>query len=133
MRPVIFIGFNDATDMTFLNHCISLLLEVSRKCKDFSQELTVKDLCKELVPLVKRVASIRKDIDVIKDAASKIVKTCDGVYAGVKIVFDEIVRLTGSVGSAGNLPKPGKFACPNCPRTFQNNKGLTLHAPNCVP
>ena len=91
MRPLIFAGFEDPSDLTFLKHCIDLLIEVSMKCSGLDRGNDVRD---RLAPLVKRVSSLRKEIDGIKECAGKIGKSCDSIYAAVTHVFDEIVSLT---------------------------------------
>ncbi|KAG2487755.1 hypothetical protein HYH03_013600 [Edaphochlamys debaryana] len=139
LKPVVFIGFDDPEDLTLLQYCVSLLLEVAEQCRSSVTSGTeeLRRVQGRLKPLVARVSALRKDVDGIKDAAGRIVKTCDGVYGSLALVFDEIARVAGA--SPRSLPqakapnsddKALPATCPSCGNAF-SPKGIKQHLAAC--
>jgi hypothetical protein len=96
--------------------------------------VTLRDMQRRLEPLVGRVRALRREIEGLRDGASRILRTCDHMWQGLTGIFEEFASMGLVQGNAGeeqrgSCVKPCE--CRGCGRSFQAPKGLARHQASC--
>jgi len=117
MRVVVFVGFGCSFDCSFgdsgdagadmtrtrmLEHCVRIVVEVGRACLNLAtSDSEVKDIRARLSPLVERVQGLLREVATIRDAAGRILKSCQGTQEAISVVLQEISGICGVSGVCG--------------------------------
>jgi HAMP domain-containing protein len=138
MRPLVFLGL--ALDLDCLGEAppvlefsVRVLLEAARTCRAMdSAAVTLRDMQRRLEPLVGRVRALRREIEGLKDGASRILRTCDHMWQGLTGIFEEFASMGLAKGAdARTSGSEQRCECRGCGRSFQAPKGLARHQASC--
>ena len=132
--PVCFVGFAGANidDLAFLQKCTAILLDVAASVSCMrGSERDVADMQRALRPNVAKLEKMRKEVESIKAAAGKIVKSCDHVYEGMAGILDEVERIVGHHHHVAKNNQVESWRCTGCGRSYASKRGLQVHAGKC--
>ena len=108
MRVVVFVGFDgsstqDGTGVDrMLEHCVRIVVEVGRSVlNSVTSDSEVKDIRARLAPLIERVQGLLREVATIRDAAGRILKSCQGTQEAISVVLQEISGICGVSGVCG--------------------------------
>jgi hypothetical protein len=157
MRVVVFVGFDgsstqDGTGVDrMLEHCVRIVVEVGRSVlNSVTSDSEVKDIRARLAPLIERVQGLLREVATIRDAAGRILKSCQGTQEAISVVLQEISGVCGvsrvcRVSGVNNSRIPGipaveesraeskqqpTVTCEKCGKTL-SAKGFPRHRASC--
>jgi hypothetical protein len=125
--PVVFVGFASEDEFdTWFKQYVAIALRLSAFCKNKCSQLDVKDVLKEITPILDQAKTLKTCVEKLRNVQMVQVNTSIiDMENTIKKLIDSIGSLLTSHGMKGHA---SWYACDSCDMTFNTKRALAAHA-----